>query len=129
MRGSPTTRSPASFGRRPRNWSRASSVSSATSTWLKTWCSTALVEALEHWPGEGIPSKPGAWLLASTRRKAIDRWRRDARFHQKLALLERPADGRQEAAVDDQLAFLFTCCHPALNREAQIALTLRAVAG
>ncbi len=89
----------------------------------------AVVEALEHWPLEGIPKKPGAWLLATARRKAVDRWRRDARYRQKLALLEQPAVAHPESAMDDQLALLFTCCHPALNREAQVALTLRAVMG
>jgi RNA polymerase sigma factor (sigma-70 family) len=89
----------------------------------------AMVEALEHWPGEGIPNKPGAWLLATARRKAVDRWRRDARYRQKLALLEQPTGASQGPAVDDQLALLFTCCHPALNREAQVALTLRTVVG
>ena len=89
----------------------------------------AIVKALEHWPREGIPNKPGAWLLATARRKAVDGWRRDARYRHKLALLEQPAAARTESTMDDQLALLFTCCHPALNREAQVALTLRAVAG
>ena len=89
----------------------------------------AMVEALQHWPGDGIPNKPGAWLLATARRKALDRWRRDARYRQKLTLLEQSDGDTPEPAMDDQLAMLFTCCHPALNREAQVALTLRAVIG
>jgi RNA polymerase sigma-70 factor (ECF subfamily) len=89
----------------------------------------AMLEALQHWPGQGIPNKPGAWLLATARRKAVDRWRRDARYRQKLALLVQPTGARPVFAADDRLALLFTCCHPALNREAQVALTLRAVVG
>jgi RNA polymerase sigma-70 factor (ECF subfamily) len=52
----------------------------------------AIVKALEHWPREGIPDRPGAWLLATARRKAVDGWRRDARYQQKLTLLEQSAD-------------------------------------
>lgn len=89
----------------------------------------AMVEALQHWPGDGIPNKPGAWLLATARRKALDRWRRDVRYRQKLNLLEQSDRDTLEPRMDDQLAMLFTCCHPALNREAQVALTLRAVVG
>lgn len=89
----------------------------------------AMVEALQHWPRDGIPNKPGAWLLATARRKALDRWRRDVRYRQKLTLLEQSDGDTPEPAMDDRLAMLFTCCHPALNREAQVALTLRAVIG
>jgi RNA polymerase sigma-70 factor (ECF subfamily) len=89
----------------------------------------ALLEALEHWPKEGIPEKPGAWLLTTARRKAVDQLRRQARFRDKLAQLE--GDGMRDdtAEGDDRLRLIFTCCHPALSREAQVALTLRAVAG
>jgi RNA polymerase sigma-70 factor, ECF subfamily len=89
----------------------------------------ALVEALEHWPREGLPRRPGAWLLATARRKAIDRARRDARYRQKLSLLELTPTPVEAAMHDDRLPLLFTCCHPALSREAQVALTLRAVVG
>ncbi|WP_338178637.1 DUF6596 domain-containing protein [Candidatus Dormiibacter inghamiae] len=90
--------------------------------------SEALLEALEHWPKDGMPERPGAWLLTTARRKGLDRLRRDAKQREKLALIgalpERP---RREA--DDRLRLIFTCCHPALNRAAQVALTLRAVVG
>jgi len=89
----------------------------------------ALLEAVEHWPREGIPDKPGAWLLTTARRKAVDQFRRQARFREKLALLEGASMRDDTAEGDDRLRLIFTCCHPALSREAQVALTLRAVAG
>jgi RNA polymerase sigma factor (sigma-70 family) len=89
----------------------------------------ALLEALQHWPKEGIPEKPGAWLLTTARRKAVDQLRRQARFRDKLAQLEEDVMRDDTAEGDDRLRLIFTCCHPALSREAQVALTLRAVAG
>ena len=89
----------------------------------------ALLAALEHWPREGIPERPGAWLLTTARRRAVDRWRRQARYWEKLALLEGSPVLDAARAVDDRLRLIFTCCHPALAREAQLALTLRAVLG
>lgn len=89
----------------------------------------SLLEAVEHWPKDGIPDKPGAWLLTTARRKAIDQFRRQARFRDKLALLEGVLMRDDTAEGDDRLRLIFTCCHPALSREAQVALTLRAVAG
>ena len=85
----------------------------------------ALLVALERWTVEGIPAQPGAWLLTVARRRAIDQLRRDARFRDKLAALEYPVV--QEP--DDRLRLMFTCCHPALSRETQVVLTLRAVCG
>ncbi len=89
----------------------------------------SLLEAIEHWPKDGIPDKPGAWLVTTARRKAIDQFRRQARFREKLALLEAASMRVDTAEGDDRLRLIFTCCHPALSREAQVALTLRAVAG
>ena len=89
----------------------------------------ALVEAIQHWPKTGIPEKPGAWLLTTARRKAIDQVRRDVRYRAKLALLQGEIMNVDSAEGDDRLRLIFTCCHPALAREAQLALTLRAVAG
>src|SRR5438093_11878063 len=93
----------------------------------------ALVTALERWPRDGIPDNPGAWLTTAARRKAIDRLRRDARYREKLALLEEGSMTRGPSVArppgDERLDLIFTCCHPALAREAQLALTLRAVVG
>ena len=88
----------------------------------------ALLEALDHWPRDGVPDRPGAWLLQTARRKALDRLRRERRGREKLALV---ADLQDEVPrdPDDRLRLLFICCHPALSEEAQIGLTLRAVAG
>ena len=90
----------------------------------------ALVSALEHWPREGIPNNPGAWLMTTARRKGIDRLRREKRYQEKLAELEEPQVNTPSASLpDERLELIFTCCHPALAREAQVALTLRSVAG
>src|SRR5437899_1347116 len=89
----------------------------------------SLVAALETWPEQGIPDKPGAWLMTTARRRAIDILRRDTRYREKLALLERFTLTPEPAEADDRLRLIFTCCHPALSQEAQVALTLRAVVG
>jgi RNA polymerase sigma-70 factor (ECF subfamily) len=86
----------------------------------------ALLTALERWLREGIPQRPGAWLATVARNRAVDRLRRDARYRDKLAQLER---WQPSPRPDDQLRLMFTCCHPALSRQAQLALTLRAVCG
>ncbi len=88
----------------------------------------ALLTALERWPHDGIPLKPAAWLLQTARNKGIDRLRRDARYREKLQLLARSPEPAQRDP-DERLRLIFTCCHPALGREAQVALTLRAVLG
>ncbi|MEA2652549.1 MAG: hypothetical protein QOI85_2270 [Chloroflexota bacterium] len=96
----------------------------------------AAVSALEHWPADGVPDNPGAWLMTAARRKAVDRLRRHARYRERMRQLTAEAtemdapiatDGPMGA--DDRLRLLFTCCHPALNREAQVALTLRTIGG
>jgi RNA polymerase sigma-70 factor (ECF subfamily) len=90
----------------------------------------ALLVAIEHWPREGIPTQPAAWLLTAARRKALDRLRRETRYRDKVALLKSASSVKHaHADVEAYLALIFTCCHPALSREAQGALTLRAVLG
>jgi RNA polymerase sigma factor (sigma-70 family) len=88
----------------------------------------ALISALETWPASGLPERPGAWLATTARRKAIDRLRREHRLREKLTLLEHEPV-RPSYEPEDRLRLIFTCCHPALGREAQVALTLRAVGG
>ena len=88
----------------------------------------AVLSAIETWPASGIPANPAAWLTTTARRKAIDRIRRESRYREKLVLLAgSPVPTPTEP--DDRLRLIFTCCHPALAREAQLALTLRAVCG
>ncbi len=93
----------------------------------------AFVEAATRWSGSNHPDKPGAWLLTVARRKAIDRARRTNNYVHRLAELEtqkrRTEGASEQELVDDQLALLLGCCHPALNLDAQVALTLRVVAG
>ena len=89
----------------------------------------ALVAALEHWPTDGIPDNPGAWLMTTARRRGIDRLRRESRYRDKLALLQEEPMQREPAHGDERLELIFACCHPALRRESQIALTLRSVLG
>jgi len=93
----------------------------------------AFKAALEQWPAEGVPDNPRAWLVTTGRFKAIDAMRRQARFtHVEPEALESfPAepDVEKEGIEDDRLRLIFTCCHPALAPEAQVALTLREVCG
>ncbi len=100
----------------------------------------AFVAALERWPGHGVPENPRAWIVSTARHKAIDRLRRDSRFREKREEIARWAAAEEgEAPVvasegdnrvgDDRLRLIFTCCHPALAVEAQIALTLRTLGG
>lgn len=96
----------------------------------------AFIEATVNWPTNGTPDRPGAWLLTTARRKAIDRVRRNARFAERLPQLLEPvtmtgpdAEAPPAGPFDEQLALLVGCCHPALAPESQVALTLRAVAG
>jgi RNA polymerase sigma factor (sigma-70 family) len=100
----------------------------------------ALVAALERWPQSGIPDKPGAWLMATAKHRAIDVLRRRARLERKHQELGREQGGESQLGVvdldalddevgDDLLGLVFTTCHPLLSREARIALTLRLLGG
>ena len=98
----------------------------------------AFAVALERWPREGIPANPGAWITTTARRKAIDRLRRDQTLARKRAEIEADASlaalaGETETPMtdvqDDRLRLIFTCCHPALALDAQVALTLRTLGG
>jgi RNA polymerase sigma-70 factor, ECF subfamily len=98
----------------------------------------AFAAAIEQWPVHGVPSNPRAWLVNTGRNKAVDRIRRESLFRTKISDRESAAaesfavetiDDDAELFGDDRLRLIFTCCHPALNGEAQIALTLREVCG
>ena len=95
----------------------------------------AFVAAVERWPEEGLPPSPAGWIITTARNRAIDRLRREASRadrHAQAALLQAadaaPADAEGPVA-DERLRLIFTCCHPALNRPAQVALTLRLLGG
>jgi RNA polymerase sigma-70 factor, ECF subfamily len=95
----------------------------------------AYVSALAAWTRSGVPANPAAWLTTTARRKALDALRRDKTLRAKLPLLiepagdpEPPVDG-EDVIPDDRLRLVFTCCHPALGREAQVALALRLICG
>jgi RNA polymerase sigma-70 factor (ECF subfamily) len=93
----------------------------------------AFAIAAERWPRDGVPEHPAAWLVTTARNRAIDRIRRDRSLASKLPLLE-PAEAAEDevdetAIPDERLELIFTCCHPALALDAQVALTLRALGG
>jgi RNA polymerase sigma-70 factor, ECF subfamily len=97
----------------------------------------AVMAAMEQWPRDGMPANPRAWLVSTGRFKAIDRLRRRARFDAALGELAArlddraadPADREDQMLEDDRLRLIFTCCHPALPPDAQVAMTLREVCG
>jgi RNA polymerase sigma-70 factor (ECF subfamily) len=109
----------------------------------------AYATALQKWPADGVPANPRAWLISTARNRAIDRLRRERRFDMKReeiarhtellspavadsdysALSASAADSAEEMFPDDRLRLIFTCCHPALPTEAQVALTLQTVCG
>ncbi len=93
----------------------------------------AFAVATERWPVTGLPPNPGGWIVTTARNKALDRLRRESsrpgREVQAVALRGDPEPAEVEPVPDDQLRLIFTCCHPALAPEAQIALTLRLIAG
>jgi RNA polymerase sigma-70 factor, ECF subfamily len=93
----------------------------------------AFAIAAERWPRDGMPSNPGAWLVTTARNRAIDRIRREQTLQAKTRLLEVPEtvddDYDEQQFPDERLELIFTCCHPALSPEAQVALTLRTLGG
>jgi RNA polymerase sigma-70 factor (ECF subfamily) len=93
----------------------------------------AFAVAAERWPRDGVPANPGAWLTVTARNRAIDRIRRERRLTEKTRQLEVPEatmDELDDTVIEDErLELIFTCCHPALALEGQVALTLRALGG
>src|SRR5215470_19650775 len=105
----------------------------------------AYASAMKSWVVAGIPDKPAAWLTTAAKRRAIDAIRHDRALRSRLPLLVEPEDAHEEATMqeltdgfvddpgeavpDERLRLIFTCCHPALAQEAQVALTLRLVCG
>jgi RNA polymerase sigma-70 factor, ECF subfamily len=93
----------------------------------------AFTVAAERWPRDGTPASPGAWLVTAARNRAIDRIRRDRTLSAKLRLLDRQeaVEDEMDGTIfrDERLELIFTCCHPALALDAQVALTLRALGG
>ncbi|WP_420881766.1 RNA polymerase sigma factor [Rhodococcus sp. (in: high G+C Gram-positive bacteria)] len=100
----------------------------------------ALADALAQWPASGVPANPGAWLTAVAKRRAIDGWRRQERYDERLAAIAHDLETREDAVPDelpwdpdriddDVLRLVFVSCHPVLSREARVALTLKVVGG
>jgi RNA polymerase sigma factor (sigma-70 family) len=105
----------------------------------------ALVAALEHWPADGVPQNPGAWLMATAKNRALDRLRRDKALEAKLDRIGQDLEAQEALIVpdfvdaldaaradeigDDLLRLIFTACHPVLSTEARVALTLKLLAG
>lgn len=96
----------------------------------------ALIAALEQWTQDGVPRNPGAWITTIAKRKAIDRIRRDSNFTRKQQVIldslkgdEDDEEEEMETIPDERLKLMFTCCHPSLNLDAQVALTLSTLGG
>jgi len=98
----------------------------------------AFIRAMDRWPADGVPANPGAWITTTARNRAIDRIRRERRLRDKVELIQAldrlqalpdEEELRMRAWPDERLRLVFTCCHPALAREAQVALTLRTLGG
>jgi RNA polymerase sigma-70 factor (ECF subfamily) len=99
----------------------------------------AFTQALQRWPRDGVPGRPGAWLMTVARNRAIDRLRRSNTYRAKVEELtamatretetQDPGPGADDSVPDERLRLIFTCCHPALAMEARVALTLRTLTG
>jgi RNA polymerase sigma-70 factor (ECF subfamily) len=97
----------------------------------------AFAVALRKWPGDGLPPNPGGWITTTARNRAIDRLRRESRGRELLSEVAVLSPGNDEPGMpqevgpmqDDRLRLIFTCCHPALSTQAQVALTLRLLGG
>src|SRR2546425_4564402 len=97
----------------------------------------AFAVALRKWPGDGLPPNPGGWITTTARNRALDRLRRESRGRELLSEVTVLSPGNDDPGVpeevgpvqDDRLRLIFTCCHPALSTEAQVALTLRLLGG
>lgn len=93
----------------------------------------AFTVALQRWPQTGVPAAPAGWIITTARNRAIDRLRReasrDSRHMASLQMLDHDADSGEHAVQDDRLRLIFTCCHPAIAIESQLALTLRLLGG
>ena len=97
----------------------------------------AFAIALGKWPGDGLPPNPGGWITSTARNRAIDRLRRESRGRELLSEVAVLSPGIGDPGMpeeagpveDDRLRLIFTCCHPALSTEAQVALTLRLLGG
>ena len=117
-------------------WSRVvATLIRVTGDWdLAEECAQdAFAQALARWSVDGVPGRPGAWIVTTARNRAVDRLRRrsveSAKLRQIAVVAEPVADDDPGGVADDRLRLLFTCCHPALSLEARVALTLRTVAG
>ncbi|SEQ90196.1 RNA polymerase sigma factor [Lentzea albida] len=93
----------------------------------------AFATAVRRWPAEGVPPSPAGWIITTARNRAVDRLRREAKGHEKHAqaeLLRHEPEAREVGDVaDDRLRLIFTCCHPSLGTQAQVALTLKLLGG
>lgn len=103
------------------------------SIWAEDAVADAFAAAVQRWPIEGGPPSPAGWLITTARNRAVDHLRREslrAGKHAEAAALNVPAEAAEEGAVpDERLRLVFICCHPALDRAAQVALTLRLLGG
>jgi RNA polymerase sigma-70 factor (ECF subfamily) len=132
-------------GAHRREWGRVPAATARTARDLdlaEECVQEAYAAALRAWASAGIPANPAAWLTTTARRRAIDAIRRDAALRSRLPLLVEPGQDTEETAVpeleavapsddipDERLRLIFTCCHPALAQDAQVALTLRLLCG